>query len=117
MASARSLQKSIPSLGRFWYHFWPYIRNQSVWLISCAIALLADVILRLLEPWPLKFVFDHVLIKSSDDRLAAIPFVNTFGLLKMTSMLTLKIGTLLYIWKRFKYLDRNIYTYIFLQAL
>jgi ATP-binding cassette subfamily B protein len=86
MASARSLQKSIPSLGRFWYHFWPYIRNQSVWLISCAIALLADVILRLLEPWPLKFVFDHVLIKSSDDRLAAIPFVNTLDPLTLLTL-------------------------------
>jgi ATP-binding cassette subfamily B protein len=77
MASVRSLQKSIPSLGRFWYHFWPYIRNQWVWLVSCAIALLADVILRLLEPWPLKFVFDHVLINSSDDKIAAIPVLNT----------------------------------------
>jgi ATP-binding cassette subfamily B protein len=86
MASGRSLQRSIPSLGRFWYHFWPYIRNQSVWLISCAIALLADVILRLLEPWPLKFVFDHVLIKSSDDRLAAIPFVNTLDPLTLLTL-------------------------------
>ncbi|MBD0345608.1 MAG: glycosyltransferase, partial [Coleofasciculus sp. Co-bin14] len=64
----------------------PYIRNQSVWLISCAIALLADVILRLLEPWPLKFIFDHVLIKSSDDRLAAIPFLKTLDPLTLLTL-------------------------------
>ncbi len=86
MASVRSLQKSIPSLGRFWYHLWPYLRNQWVWLVSCAIALLADVILRLLEPWPLKFVFDHVLIDSSDDRLAAIPFLNTLDPLTLLTL-------------------------------
>lgn len=86
MASVRSLQKSLPSLGRFWYHFSPYIRNQSVWLVSCAIALLADVILRLLEPWPLKFVFDHVLIKSSDDRLATIPVINTLDSLTLLTL-------------------------------
>lgn len=86
MGVSRTLQKSIPSLGRFWYHFWPYIRNQWVWLVSCAIALLADVILRLLEPWPLKFVFDHVLIKSSDDRLAKIPFLNTLDPLTLLTL-------------------------------
>ncbi|MGQ4648634.1 ABC transporter transmembrane domain-containing protein [Lyngbya aestuarii] len=86
MASARSLQKSIPSLGRFWYHFSPYIRNQWVWLVSCAIALLADVMLRLLEPWPLKFVFDHVLINSSDDTITAIPFINTLDPLTLLTL-------------------------------
>jgi ATP-binding cassette subfamily B protein len=44
------------------------------------------VILRLLEPWPLKFVFDHVLIDSSDDRLAAIPFLNTLDPLTLLTL-------------------------------
>lgn len=77
MGISRSLQKSIPSFGRLVHHFWPYIHKQQVLLISSGIALLADVILRLLEPWPLKFVFDHVLINSSDDTIAAIPVLNT----------------------------------------
>lgn len=62
MASSKSLQKSIPGLWRILSYFSPYIRKQQKLLILSAIALAVDVGLRVLEPWPLKFVFDYVLI-------------------------------------------------------
>ncbi|MDP5337878.1 MAG: ABC transporter ATP-binding protein/permease [Nodularia sp. (in: cyanobacteria)] len=46
-------------------YFWPYIRPQSGLILISAIALIADVALRVLEPWPLKFVFDYVLIRDN----------------------------------------------------
>ena len=42
-------------------HFGPEIRAQRRWIIVSLLALLAEVSLRLLEPWPIKIVFDHVL--------------------------------------------------------
>lgn len=42
-------------------HFGPEIRAQRRWIIVSLLALFAEVGLRLLEPWPIKIVFDHVL--------------------------------------------------------
>jgi ATP-binding cassette, subfamily B, bacterial len=56
-----SLQKSLPSLGRFVAHFWPYVRKQRKLIFGSLVALVMEVSLRALEPWPLKFVFDSVL--------------------------------------------------------
>ncbi len=42
-------------------HFGPEIRAQRRWVGLSLAALFAEVGLRLLEPWPLKIVFDHVL--------------------------------------------------------
>jgi len=42
-------------------HFGPEIRAQRRWITVSLLALFAEVGLRLLEPWPIKIVFDHVL--------------------------------------------------------
>lgn len=61
---SKPLNQAVPGLWRVVCYFSPYIRKQYGLLIISAIALLADVGLRVLEPWPLKFVFDYVLIQS-----------------------------------------------------
>lgn len=48
-------------------HFGPEIRAQKKWLVISLLALFAEVGLRLLEPWPIKIVFDHVLGPKSDN--------------------------------------------------
>ncbi|MCC6629105.1 MAG: ABC transporter ATP-binding protein, partial [Chloroflexi bacterium] len=48
----------------FWHmvrRFWPYIRKWNTLVAGSTLALVAEVGLRLLEPWPLKFVFDYVM--------------------------------------------------------
>ncbi|MCG6134289.1 MAG: ABC transporter ATP-binding protein/permease [Nostoc sp. LLA-1] len=66
---------SKPSLWGVITYFWPYIRPQSGLIFISAIALVADVGLRVLEPWPLKFVFDYVLIRGN--KLNNIPAIAT----------------------------------------
>ncbi|HMF16200.1 MAG TPA: ABC transporter ATP-binding protein [Gemmataceae bacterium] len=61
MARRRSLQESLPGLRRILRHFWPLIRKQRLLITGSLAAMLAEVVLRILEPWPLKFIFDHVL--------------------------------------------------------
>jgi ATP-binding cassette, subfamily B, bacterial len=61
MARPHSLQDSLPSLWRILYAFWPRIRRQWPLVIGSLAALFASVALKLLEPWPLKWVFDHIL--------------------------------------------------------
>ena len=62
MAKRKSLTASLPSLQSITYRFWPHIRKQSHLLIGAFFALLAETGLRLLGPWPLKLMFDRVIL-------------------------------------------------------
>ena len=55
-------QQVVPGLWRLISTFWPYLRSQWRLLLVSGIALVADVGFRVLEPWPLKLIFDYVLI-------------------------------------------------------
>lgn len=57
------------------HQLWPYARKQ-LWLIAGALlALIAEIGLRLLEPWPLKIVFDHVLLPQGRPGARTLPIV------------------------------------------
>lgn len=62
------MQQVIPGLGRVGRQFWPDIRPQWPLLLVSGIALLTEVGLRVLEPWPLKVIFDYVLIPAPQGR-------------------------------------------------
>jgi len=53
--------QSVPGLWRILKYFWPHVRQHRLLLATSFVALLTEVALRLLEPWPLKFVFDHII--------------------------------------------------------
>ncbi|ODH00045.1 protein tyrosine phosphatase [Nostoc sp. KVJ20] len=65
--------QNVPGLWGILVYFWPDIRPQYGLILISAIALIADVGLRVLEPWPLKFVFDYVLLRS--DKINNIPVI------------------------------------------
>lgn len=57
-----SLSQMVPGLWQFGRFFWPVIRPQWPLLLVSGGTLLADVALRVLEPWPIKVIFDYVLV-------------------------------------------------------
>ena len=61
--SSRSapLRETLPGFGRIVRRLWPYCREQRGLVVASLGALFATTFLRLLEPWPLKFIFDHVI--------------------------------------------------------
>jgi ATP-binding cassette subfamily B protein len=61
MKRLRTLQESLPDLRHICLFFWPRLRKQHRLAAVSLLALLAEVALGTLEPWPLKFIFDHVL--------------------------------------------------------
>jgi ATP-binding cassette subfamily B protein len=63
--------------------FWPYIRKQRLLIAGSMLTLLAGIGLRLLEPWPLKFVFDRVIAldRSSTSGVAFFDKLDTMTLL------------------------------------
>ena len=57
--------------------FWPCIRPQWPLLLISSIALLANEGLRVLEPWPLKIIFDEVLIPARSGAPHGLPGLAT----------------------------------------
>lgn len=55
------LERSVPSLWRAAWRFRTWLQRERAMIAGAFAALLAGIGLRLLEPWPLKLVFDHVL--------------------------------------------------------
>ena len=69
MKRRRSLWESLPGLRRMLRRFWPYIRTQRLVIFASLLALFAEVVLRILEPWPLKFIFDALVGSKHSRRL------------------------------------------------
>ena len=67
MAGQPTLRAAAPSLRRTLLRFRPHLREQRRLLIGGMVALFAEVALRLLEPWPLKYVLDAVITAAGAD--------------------------------------------------
>src|SRR5712692_3098865 len=63
MSAPQTLRKDLPGLWRVLRHFWPQVRKHRLLMLGSLATLLMEVGLRLLEPWPLKVVFDRVINK------------------------------------------------------
>ena len=60
MGRPLSLRASLPGLGRLARRFGPYLRHERPLIAASLLTLYAEVGLRLLEPWPLKWVLDRI---------------------------------------------------------
>lgn len=58
----KNIQQAIPGLQRLVRRFWPQIAKQKGLLTLAGLALIAKVLSRLIAPWPLKLIFDFVLV-------------------------------------------------------
>ena len=57
----KTIQESVPTLRQILVRFWPLIRRQRLLIAGSGLAMFGEVAFRLLEPWPLKFVFDRLI--------------------------------------------------------
>src|SRR3989441_1886885 len=86
MLSPKPLPQGLPSRWRILKYLWPHARQYRALITGSLAELFAEVALRLLEPWPIKFVFDHIL-GSKISTHTAMPKV--LKSLDTTSLLTL----------------------------
>lgn len=69
----KDLKAVMPEMMRIGRRFWPYISKRKLIIGGSFLALLVETGFRLLEPWPLKFVFDHILVtETTNDSLKVI---------------------------------------------
>ena len=78
MAKSPHLRENLPSLWHISKYFWPHARKYKGLMTASLAALFAEVGLRLLEPWPLKLVFDRILSNNKRDRLPFIPDLHRY---------------------------------------
>ena len=94
MSRPDSLPKSLPSLWRILSHFWPQIRKHRLLIVGSWTALLAEVALRLLEPWPLKVVFDTLFAKGRQYKVSLFDIFDPVLLLTMAAIALVTITAL-----------------------
>ncbi|MDT8304303.1 MAG: ABC transporter ATP-binding protein [Anaerolineae bacterium] len=56
----QGLQQSLPRFTRVIQRLWPQIRSETLLLVGAFVAMVTQIAMRVLEPWPLKFLFDGV---------------------------------------------------------
>ncbi len=94
MASSQKLQENLPGLWRISQYFWPHIRKYKGLIAGSFLALFAEVGLRLLEPWPLKFVFDRIIQAGGSGRtwkLASLEDIDPITLLTFAALAVVTI--------------------------
>ncbi len=87
--SPQKLQKSIPGLWEIVRRFWPQIRKQGFLLAISLLALLTKTGLVLLEPWPLKILFDQIMATGFNTKSLGIPFLNGLSPVSLITVLAL----------------------------
>ena len=84
----KTLGAALPSLLKILRHFWPYLRQQQRLLWITGMALFAETGLRLLEPWPLKLMFDRVILPGFQVDSAGIHGLNNLSPVMVLTLLS-----------------------------
>src|SRR6266850_178344 len=79
MSRLSPLHQNLPGLWRILSYFWPRVRKNRALITGSMVALFAEVGLRLLEPWPLKFLFDNVIGTSRGKHTWISPEIEALG--------------------------------------
>jgi ATP-binding cassette, subfamily B, bacterial len=87
------------------YRFYPWISRQKFILFISFLALLVETGLTLLEPWPLKFIFDNIL--GTSNRVQSIPLLDNLSLspIALLTLLTVSMVAIAVLSSIFSYLS------------
>ncbi len=93
--SDRTKDKNLKAIGpgaiRIGRRFWPYIQKRQVLIAGSFVALLVETGFRLLEPWPLKFVFDRILTTETGNNAVQVVVGHSVDPMLLLALLALSI--------------------------
>ena len=92
MARPQKVRDLGPRLREVLHYFWPYTRRHRKLMAGSFLAIVAEVLLRLVEPWMLALVLDYVIVPQQG---AAKPLPLLGSMDPMTLLLVASIGTVL----------------------
>lgn len=93
-SDSKSIRAAVPGMLRILHKFAPQIRQEQGLLIFSFLALMAEIILHLLEPWPLKFIFDYILVDAPTLPLPFLQGASPIALLSGLAIAMLAIAAL-----------------------
>lgn len=93
MSRQPNLRQTLPRLGQVVGRFKPYLRPRLWLILGGLVALFMEVFMRLLEPWPLKFVFDGVFASLTAG--AALPQAEALGPMTLLTLCALSLMAIL----------------------
>lgn len=91
MPETKSVKETIPGLGRIIGKFWPQIRKQNILIVISFLALVAETAFRLLEPWPLKIIFDYILLSGFETASQTFPIIRNLSTIELLTVLAVAI--------------------------
>jgi ATP-binding cassette, subfamily B, bacterial len=85
----KSIRAALPGMVRILRQFAPQIRRERPLLVLSFLALMAEIVLHLLEPWTLKFIFDYILLDNTKLKTSSFAFLQGFHPLTLLTGATL----------------------------
>ncbi|MEQ8958262.1 MAG: ABC transporter ATP-binding protein [Coleofasciculus sp. C2-GNP5-27] len=86
-----NIQQALPAMKRIVQRFWPQIRKQSVLLMIACLGLVGEIVIRLLEQWPLKLIFDRLIVPDVATPDLTIPLLDNAEPIVLLTILTVAI--------------------------
>lgn len=87
----KNLKAAMPGMGRILRRFAPQIRKQGGLLAVSGLAIVAETGFRLLEPWPLKYIFDNILLTGFHVKPLGIPVLDSLDAMGLLTVLSLSL--------------------------
>ena len=75
----KNIKAALPGISEILRRFSPQIRQQQGLLIMSFLGLMTEIALHLLQPWPLKLIFDYILVPDFQTKIAELPFLSGFS--------------------------------------
>ena len=89
--NAKNIKAALPKLVKILQRFAPQIRQQQNLLIMSFLGLMAEIGLHLLEPWPLKLIFDYILVPNFQTQLSNLPFLRGFSPVALVTIFSIAL--------------------------
>ncbi len=88
---SKNIKAVFPGMARILRRFYPQIQQQKSLIITSFIALIAEIFLHLLEPWPLKLIFDYILVPNFKSQISELPLLNGLSPFNLVTVFALAL--------------------------
>ena len=84
----KNIKAALPVISQILRRFAPQIHKQENLLIMSFLGLMAEIGLHLLQPWPLKFIFDYILVPDFHTKISELPLLAGFSPIALVTIVS-----------------------------
>ncbi|MGB3755994.1 MAG: ABC transporter ATP-binding protein [Rivularia sp. (in: cyanobacteria)] len=87
----KNIKAALPGISQILRRFAPQIKKERNLLIMSFLGLMAEIALHLLEPWPLKLIFDYILVPDFKAKISELPLLSQFTPVTLVTIFSLSL--------------------------